>query len=285
MTKTEAESSPKEAPPVEMLKTSHNRLEALMAPSAPAKPAAEQPETSATSAPKETAPKDTAKDSTTKMEQVTKAGMPAWCQSYPFPGLEEFRRERSSLLEQIRTIQSKVNSIDDRLSTMESFKNSILAGDGLDLVNAVKKVLTKLGWTTQPSSSSDSELWLSIDGKPDAVAKIVRTNEQVARGDLAHLAESVITFWEEYEHDAKGILVASTWVNTPPSERTEPDFSQAIHDFANKKNFCLVTTAQLLAAYRDVELGKAGAQEVRETISQSSGILPGYSLNGGQKSS
>ena len=83
---------------------------------------------------------------------------------------------------------------------------------------------------------------------------------------------------DRHEVEPKGVLVSCTWANRPPSERNEPDYTEALAEFAQKKNLALMTTMQLLCMYRDVEMGKANGDEIRKRIIETNGRLPGFSL-------
>jgi hypothetical protein len=122
-----------------------------------------------------------------------------------------------------------------------------------------------------------SELLLTAD-RPEAIVRVLRTNSQPRSSDIAQLAQSVITFWGEHEIEPKGVLVSCTWSNVPPTERNEPDYTEALAEFAQKKNLALMTTMQLLCIYRDLEMGKANSDEVRKRILETNGKLLGFSL-------
>ena len=119
--------------------------------------------------------------------------------------------------------------------------------------------LLRLGWQSQQSPTERDEIWLSAGEKPEALVRVIRTLNQPTRSDLAQLAESVITFWGEHEVEPKGVMIACAWSDTPLSGRTETAFPDALIEFAKKKNICLITTLQILCAYKDIEFGKDGA--------------------------
>lgn len=212
-----------------------------------------------------------------KMEEtMTKSGAPDWCAEYTFPDLEELKREKASLAETIRQTQAKITSIENKVAQLEGLKNALLASDGEELLSACSRVFKRLGWTPKNSDVAN-EILLSTE-KPEVIARVVRTNSQPKSSDVAQLAQSVITFWGEHEVEPKGLLVTCTWANRPPSQRNEPDYTEGLADFAQKKNLCLMTTMQLLCMYRDLELGKVSNEEMRRRIIETNGRLPGFSL-------
>jgi len=222
-----------------------------------------------------------AKDLMEKMEEISKSSAPEWCLEYSFSDLDQLRDELMALNEQVRLTQEKIGEVEGRIRSMEWLKNNLLSAEGDELFRACTKVFEHLGWSVQPSTTNKSELRLIHNDWTEAIARVVRTTSQVKRSDLAQLAESVITYWGEHEMEPKGVLLASTWANRPPSERTEEDYSDALAEFAEKKHLCLMTTWQLLCIYRDLENGNMTPEELRENILSTSGRLAGFVLEPG----
>lgn len=218
-----------------------------------------------------------AKDLMKKMEEMTKAGMPEWCAEYSFSDLDELRREKNSLVESIKQSQAKISSIDNKISQLDGLKNALLAADGDDLINASSLVFKRLGWGASTNVGASTEILLTGE-RPEAIVRVLRTNGQPKSSDIAQLAQSVITFWGEHEVEPKGVLLTCTWANRPPNERTEPDYTDALAEFAQKKNLALMTTMQLLCIYRDLEMGKVTGEEIRKRIVETNGKLLGFHL-------
>jgi len=216
-----------------------------------------------------------AKDLMKKMENMTKTVGTEWCNDYSFPDLEELKREKSQLTDAIRQTQAKIAALENKISQLDGLKNALLGSEGEELMGACSRVFKRLGWTAKPSDMD--ELLLSME-HPEALARIVRTTNALRGTDLAPLAQSVITHWGEHEVEPKGVFVACTWANRAPIERGEPDFTDALAEFAQKKSLCLMTTMQLLCMYRDLELGKVSAEEIRRRIVETNGRLQGFSL-------
>jgi hypothetical protein len=219
-----------------------------------------------------------AKELMEKMEEISKTPPPEWCVEYSFSDLDNLREELLELNEQVRLTQVKITEVESRITNMEWLKNALLSADGRELHDACSRVFEHLGWTCNPSATNTDELLLRDGEWTAGIAKIVRTTSQVKRSDLAQLAESIITYWGEHETEPKGILVASTWANRPPTERNEPDYTDALADFAQKKSLCLMTTMQLLCIYRDLESGRISSSDLKESILATSGRLPGFVL-------
>src|SRR5262249_53888065 len=149
------------------------------------------------------------------------------------------------------------------------------AAEGDELYQACCKVFEQLGWKVKPSPNMKGEYWLVDGDATAAIVRIVRTPSKPKSAGVAQLAEAIISYWGEHEEEPKGLLLASTYANRPPVERTEEDYSDGIAEFAQKKNLCLLTCVQLLSIYRDAEGGAAAGKDLREKILSTSGRLPG----------
>jgi len=204
--------------------------------------------------------------------------VPEWCLQFSFSYLDDLKREQSALAGQLHDIQAKLNTVETRIASVDQLKCALLAGDQEVLKDACSTVLGRLGWTVSHSNSVDNELLLSNVTKPESLARIVRSESHCNRSEVAQLAESAISFWDEHEVEPKGILLACTWSNVAPSSRNQQDFTDAVAEFARKKNLCLMTTLQLLGIYRDIELGLATPDAVRQQMLETNGRLAGFAV-------
>ncbi len=222
-----------------------------------------------------------AKDLIRRMEQASNSPIPDWCWQFSFPFVEELKREKASINEQLRQMQLKLSTVDNRIAAVEGIKVALLAAEGEELLSTCNRVLNRIGWNSKPSTNNKEELVLSSVDNAEAIVRIVRSPAMASRSEVALLAESVISYWDEHEVEPKGILLACTHVNTAPEERSDPDFSDALAEFAAKKHLCLMTTLQLLSMYKDVELGLLQGDQLRKNMLECNGRLAGYELEGG----
>jgi hypothetical protein len=197
----------------------------------------------------------------------------SWCRLYTLPGLDSLYKEKDVLIAQIEKEQTRVNSIQEGLAKVEDLKNYLLGSSGDNLKEACMRALKRLGWNISQSTMHKEEIWLAINAQPEAIVRVVASDSSPNRADLAQLAESIIMFWEHHEQEPKGILIACTWRATPLVDRKEPDFSETLIEFAKKKNIGLITTHQLLCRYRDIELGKVSADQIRQEFLTANGAL------------
>jgi hypothetical protein len=214
-----------------------------------------------------------------KMEELTNTKAD-WCQEFSFSFIDNLKLEHSQMSEQIRQLQSRLASVAGRIAKIDLLKEQLLVGETDTLLTGTQEVLTRLGFQVQISRNTPNELWLSNGEQIEAIARVVRSNGTTNRTEIAQLAESVIAFWDEYEVEPKGILIAQTFVDLAPSARTEPDFTQALQEFANKKHLCIMSSTQLLAMYKEAELKALPITEMCHGMLETSGKLIGFSLEG-----
>ena len=143
---------------------------------------------------------------------------------------------------------------------------------------AAQEVFIRLGYQVQPSRTNPNELWLSRGDQMEAIARMVRSQGAANRTEVAQLAESVISFWDEFEVEPKGILIAQTFFDKHPHERQEADFSSAVQDFSSKKHLCILSSMQLLAMFKDAETNSMSTDDMRRKLLDTNGKLLGFSL-------
>lgn len=207
--------------------------------------------------------------------------VPDWCKAFSFSYLDDLKSEQSSLSEQLQSVQAKLNTVESRIASVEQLKQALLAGEPGVLIDACNTVLSRLGWSVSKSQRVGNEILLSNVEQPEGLARVVRSDDQCGRTEVAQLAESAISFWDEHEIEPKGVLIACTWATVAPAQRNQPDFSDSLRKFAEKKNLCLMTAMQLLGIYRDIELGTTSPDAVRKQILETNGHLAGFEVEKG----
>lgn len=203
---------------------------------------------------------------------------PGWSKEYSFNFLDTLRKHEYDLNEQLNDLQNKLDSLRAKIEYVDYLKQCLISGGMGELRDACTKVLHRLGWSVNTFENNPNEFLLSSAEHPESLVRMVAVADQCPRGEVASLAESAISFWDDHEVEPKGVLIACTWNSTNPQARTEPEFSEAVNAFARKKNLCLITSLQLLAIFRDLELGFITPDDVRKQILETSGQLNGYQI-------
>ncbi len=216
---------------------------------------------------------------TTMREAImSNLNVPDWCRQFSFSYLDELKKDQASLASQLQDIQARLNTVESRIASVEQLKCALLGGEGDPLKEACALVLSRLGWTINHSNAANNELLLLNVDHPDAIVRLVRSENHCDRSEVAQVAESAISFWERHDIEPKGVLIACTWTNVSPAHRSQKDFEDPVAEFARKKNLCLLSTVQLLGIYRDLELGTVNPDLVRKQILDTSGCLPGFAV-------
>lgn len=212
-------------------------------------------------------------------QELTKPAVPEWCSKFSFEELEGLRNQFFEINEEIRLAQVKAQELQSRIQLMDDLKNSLLSAQGEHLVVACSRVFERLGWQVKLANDQSDELWLVEEDKTQAIVRLIYSTGQPNRSELASLAESVITYWGAHEVEPKGILVASTWADKPPQERPDEDFADSMNEFAKRKNLCLLTTAQLLSVYRDLDINEPNPKTIRDNLLTTSGRVTDFVFN------
>ncbi len=207
--------------------------------------------------------------------------VPDWCKKYFSAELNSLTKELADLNEQVRKAQQKIKDVEAQLVTTKGLRNTLLAAQGEELVEACGKVLGLLGWSVKISDDDKSELRLESDDKNPSIVRIVWTETQADRTHLGQLSISQTRYWCEQGIEPKGILIISKTGENGPTQLGSTDFNSELAEYASKKNVCLMTTLQLLAVYKDVVLHNGSTETIKATMLASNGWLSGFNLEPG----
>lgn len=202
----------------------------------------------------------------------------AWTSNFSFSYADGMKLEFTQMSEQVRQMQAHLSMLENKINTLESLKTRLLSSEQEGLMAAAQEVFIRLGYQVQPSRTNPNELWLSRGDQMEAIARMVRSQGAANRTEVAQLAESVISFWDEFEVEPKGILIAQTFFDKHPHERQEADFSSAVQDFSSKKHLCILSSMQLLAMFKDAETNSMSTDDMRRKLLDTNGKLLGFSL-------
>ncbi len=211
--------------------------------------------------------------------------VPEWTKKFFSVELKHLNTELEELNEQVRSAQQRIKDVESRVSMTKGLRNTLLASQGDELVEACGKILTLLGWKVRISDEDKSEIRLVVDQdeKNICIARVIRTKGQAERSHLGQLSISQTRHWMEQSVEPKGILIISKVGDTEPSPLSSSDLNSELADYAAKKNVCLMTTLQLLALYKEVALAEAKPESLRNSIMTGNGWLSGYSLEPGEE--
>lgn len=211
--------------------------------------------------------------------------VPDWTKKFFSVELKHLNTELEELNEQVRSAQQRIKEVESRVSMTKGLRNTLLASQGDELVEACGKILTLLGWKVKISDEDKSEIRLVVDQdeKNICIARVIRTKGQAERSHLGQLSISQTRHWMEQSVEPKGILIISKVTDGEPTPLSNSDLNSELADYAAKKNVCLMTTLQLLALYKEVALAEAKPESLRTSIMTGNGWLSGYSLEPGEE--
>jgi pSer/pThr/pTyr-binding forkhead associated (FHA) protein len=295
VTRAEAPANPAEEPeaaaPVEAPDRPADEPQALTPEEAPEKPpeepeAAREPESAASQeataheavAPPSAEPATGTEEpaETTPEEPLTPE--PPWCNRYLPEELGHLESELSDLNEVVISAQKKIREIESRITLTKGLRKSLLVGRNEELISACSRVLEFLGWNIRRSPADKEEILLECSGKVDAIGRVVWTSPNDIYEHLGKLAMAQVAHWCQHRSEPAGVLIVNAFGHEGRPEGQEADFSEEVQEFARRKNVCVMTTLQLLSIYKEMELGGAHADGLRQTILSTTGRLSGYGL-------
>ncbi len=221
-------------------------------------------------------------DITAVVSQMGPSTVPDWCKRYFSDELKHLNKELDALNEEIRHTQEKIRKIETQAALTKGLRNTLLAADGDDLLDACKRILGLTGWKVTQSEDDKHELLLEHDDEKVAIARIISTKGSAERSHLGELSISQTRYWCEKGVEPKGLLIIGKVSDKAPHERGD-DADPEVVNYASHKNVCIMSTLQLLALYRDIALKDGKTGELRESIYDSKGWLKGFHLEPGDE--
>jgi pSer/pThr/pTyr-binding forkhead associated (FHA) protein len=218
-----------------------------------------------------------AKSAMSMVKEQTPGTVPAWCDKYFAGEINQMSRELADLNELIRQTQQRIKDVENRMAQLKALRNTMLTGQGDELVEACGKILIFLGWRVKISDDDRQELKLEAEDRL-SIARVVWTTTQAERTHLGQLSISQTRYWCEIGSEPKGILIVSRLSDQPPAPLSQMDYNSELADFATKKNVCLMTTLQLLSIYREIAFNSVNPEQLRGTVSNTNGWLQGFNL-------
>lgn len=157
-------------------------------------------------------------------------GAPAWIKDVKFPQLIELE-EKSAALER---------EIDDLSQFLP-----LLFGTGDALEESVRKSFIFLGLkATKTHKGKVPDVFAeTLDGKIKFGIEVTGLSTAVKK-DIVKITQ-MLEFEQKKDPSQKGILIASTFNNTPITSRTEPDFTEPVISFLSKHPILLMTGLDL----------------------------------------
>jgi hypothetical protein len=152
----------------------------------------------------------------------------------------------------------------------------LITGSGKALEAVVHDALEALGFVVAEGAPGRTDRIATHPQFGPAVIEVKGKSKSAAEKDSAQLEKWVAAYLEEHDAKAKPILVVNAWRELRLDERSEPAFPDQMLRYAQAREHCLVTGAQLLCAWLEVEQAPERAADVVADLLAASGRWPRY---------
>jgi hypothetical protein len=199
--------------------------------------------------------------------------LPAWSERFLLPeeakaaqAVEKAAAASEAALECVEQARLKLVEIRDW--------KRLLSGTGSELERSVGKAFQFLGCEVEEGPPGRADLVVRWKRRT-AVVEVKGLTKSAAESHAAQLEKWVSEHTVEFETQPKGILVANAWRSAPLDERSKPTFPNQMLAYSEKRDHCLLSTTQLLAAVvsgTSIKKREAFLKELFET----SGVLDSW---------
>jgi hypothetical protein len=188
---------------------------------------------------------------------------------------ERLARERyEAITEEHRRITQELENARTAFEEAANWKR-LLHETGDDLRQQVAKALELFGFSV--SSAPEAEDYLVAATGGTAVVVVSKGVEESASEIHAmQLEKSVSDFGLMQGRLPKGLLVISSFRNTPLDERTNPTFSAQLLEYSTQRKHALLTGVQLFGMVSEVLQDPRKAAQIRELLVNTVGPVKGY---------
>jgi hypothetical protein len=200
--------------------------------------------------------------------------LPKWADDLRLPGESEKLEGIDKLQRSIRGLELEAATAADDLARLTRRK-LLLAGSGLPLERIAAEALAALGFAVDEGQPGRSDRIIELDGSV-AVLEVKGKAKSASEADAAQLEKWVSEHLAESNINPKGILLVNGWRALPLSERTEPVFPKQMLTYAERRDHCLITGAQLLQAWQDAEATPGDRDAIAKSILSTVGRYSRY---------
>ncbi|MFF1466858.1 hypothetical protein [Streptomyces mirabilis] len=199
---------------------------------------------------------------------------PDWAEDYRFTDTAERVARLVKLNNELEQILAKIDSVKAEQAEDDLWK-VLIYGQGPALEKQVSAAFELLGFSQLEAVDGRADLRLSWDGQP-LVVEVKGLTKSAAEKNAAQLEKWVSEEISSGANHPKAILVANTWREARPDERTEVSFPNQMHKYARDRNHCLVTGAQLLSMVRTVMRHPEKKAEIVSELMSTVGPVAGW---------
>lgn len=201
--------------------------------------------------------------------------LPLWAENYLLPNEKEKDELITSLNKQKQELTELIAEETKEHSLIVN-KKILITGTGKDLEFQVEKIFEELGLTIHSTIANRDDLILEYNSKI-AVVEIKGVKGSAAEKHTAQLSKWVSNYHADYDKEPKGILIINPYCEELLEARDFTKFfPNQMLSFSNKREFCLITTTQLLGLYIET-LEKPKKKDILiDSLFNTIGIYPNY---------
>jgi hypothetical protein len=203
---------------------------------------------------------------------------PEWAEQYVIPTLPELKASITAKQFEIGTLEHEEADLLAQKAALDHLRNTLLAGHGRQLEEAVRSCLISLGLDAQQGDIGEEDLNFRY-GDNHFVGEVKGLTNSAGQKDISQLRAKQDSYEEKNPVKTKGALFVNGWRELPLEERDpvqKPVFPNQMLGLARRWNMCLVTTTQLFVAYCLHKDGKFDLEAFVKAVLETDGVLAGY---------
>ncbi|MFG3230304.1 hypothetical protein ACGFZG_01085 [Streptomyces antibioticus] len=201
---------------------------------------------------------------------------PVWVAGFSFPEARALDAQLSTLQDELKELLEKIDKVKASQAEEEKWKR-LLYSQGGALESEVERALQTLGFEILPTVQGRADIRVK-SGDSQAVVEVKGISKSAAEKHAAQLEKWVSEEIIAGESAPAAILIVNAWREKSLTERTQPAFPDQMLSYSKSKGHCLVTSTQLLLMARTVMAEPAKAEEIRNELLSTVGIVPGWDL-------
>jgi uncharacterized small protein (DUF1192 family) len=200
---------------------------------------------------------------------------PLWTDKYIVPGMEEIHGKIAALDAQIQRLQQEKDQHGQEMQSRRGVRDTLLSRDGKVLKETVQNILKEFGLNAMPGEKEREDIVIKAGKNTVAVLMVKGTKSNVQGSDATQLDKWVSAIFEAEHREPKGVLLANAFQDKDPQEREKP-FADVMIPYCNKREFCLLTTAQLFNMYCELKRGRVTGDEILSDLMSCVGVYEKY---------
>ncbi len=194
--------------------------------------------------------------------------LPGWAETFTILNEIDLINRIEKAKDRLEKAQKALEKHEESLSDLQYYKR-LLTGSGTVLEEAVKQVLSKIGFKILETEKGRSDV-IAKYRDIDVVAEIKGVTKSAAEKHSAQLEKWASDFIYKTERKPKALLIVNGFCETPLDERTEDVFPAQMLPYATSRNHILISSVQLLCLYietkNDPSIKEERIQELLSTV-------------------